>query len=107
MPKKKRILSGETARPAAHGPSPSGPKADGKRARAKSATAPKRAPTRKASAKTKAGKSPTRVSEPSDEAIRIRAYFIAERRHRLELSGDANTDWIEARRQLLSESNLG
>ena len=34
----------------------------------------------------------------------MRAYFIAERRHRLNLPGDANTDWLEAKRQLLSET---
>jgi hypothetical protein len=39
---------------------------------------------------------------PTDEEIRMRAYFIAERRHRLNLPGDASSDWIEARRQLLA-----
>ncbi len=43
-------------------------------------------------------------AEPSDEAIRIRAYFIAERRHRLSLPGDSAHDWIEARRQLIEEA---
>jgi len=42
-------------------------------------------------------------SLPSEEEIRIRAYFISERRHRLALPGDATSDWEEARRQLLSE----
>lgn len=42
--------------------------------------------------------------DPSHEEIRIRAYFISERRYRLGLPGDSNSDWIEARRQLLSES---
>ena len=41
--------------------------------------------------------------EPTDEEIRIRAYFIAERRHRFDLAGDADSDWLEAKRQLLSE----
>ena len=41
--------------------------------------------------------------QPTDEEIRIRAYFIAERRHRLALPGDADSDWLEAKRQLLSE----
>jgi len=39
----------------------------------------------------------------SDEAIRIRAYFISEQRERVGIPGDANSDWIEARRQLLAE----
>jgi hypothetical protein len=43
------------------------------------------------------------VSPPTDEEIQLRAYFIAERRHRLDLPGDASSDWLEAKRQLLSE----
>jgi hypothetical protein len=42
--------------------------------------------------------------QPTDDQIRIRAYFIAERRHRLSLPGDSNHDWIEARRQLIEEA---
>jgi hypothetical protein len=45
------------------------------------------------------------IYEPSDEEIRIRAYFIAERRIQLSLQGDSNHDWIEARRQLVEEAN--
>jgi hypothetical protein len=40
---------------------------------------------------------------PTDEDIRLRAYFISERRHRFALPGDATSDWEEARRQLVSE----
>ena len=47
----------------------------------------------------------TQVLAPSDEQIRLRAYFISERRRRFALSGDANSDWLEAKRQLLSESD--
>ena len=43
--------------------------------------------------------------EPSDEAIRLRAYFISERRRRFALPGDADSDWLEAKRQLLSEAD--
>jgi hypothetical protein len=42
--------------------------------------------------------------DPTDEQISMRAYFISERRRRLALSGDANSDWIEAKRQLLTET---
>ena len=42
--------------------------------------------------------------EPSDEEIRIRAYFIAERRLQLKLQGDSAHDWIEAKRQLIEEA---
>ena len=34
---------------------------------------------------------------------RTRAYFIAEQRERMSLPGDADSDWLEARRQLLAE----
>jgi hypothetical protein len=45
------------------------------------------------------------IAAPSDEAIRLRAYFISERRRRFALPGDAESDWLEAKRQLLSEVN--
>jgi len=44
------------------------------------------------------------TTAPLDEQIRIRAYFISERRRRFALPGDAGSDWLEAKRQLLSES---
>ncbi|HEY2143644.1 MAG TPA: hypothetical protein VGH06_04765 [Candidatus Udaeobacter sp.] len=44
------------------------------------------------------------LSEPSDDAIRLRAYFISERRRRFALPGDADSDWLEAKRQLLFEA---
>jgi hypothetical protein len=44
------------------------------------------------------------ATEPSDDAVRIRAYFLGERRARLSLPGDSAHDWIEARRQLLEEA---
>jgi hypothetical protein len=63
-----------------------------KKVTAKKKTAPKK------------GSSPASVPEPTDEAIRIRAYFIAERRIQLSLQGDSAHDWIEARRQLIEEA---
>jgi hypothetical protein len=42
--------------------------------------------------------------EPSDDQIRLRAYFISERRRRFALPGDVESDWLEAKRQLLSET---
>jgi hypothetical protein len=42
--------------------------------------------------------------EPTDDEIRVRAYFLAERRHELSLPGDSAHDWIEARRQLIEEA---
>jgi hypothetical protein len=41
--------------------------------------------------------------DPTDEQIQTRAYFISERRRRFDLPGDANSDWLEAKRQLFSE----
>jgi len=66
-------------------------------------------PARKKSAtarKTKMPKEQTgmRTAAPSDEEIRLRAYFISERRRRFGLLGDASSDWLDAKRQLLSES---
>jgi hypothetical protein len=42
--------------------------------------------------------------DPTDDQIRTRAFFISERRRRFDLPGDANSDWLEAKRQLLSET---
>jgi Protein of unknown function (DUF2934) len=65
---------------------------------AKKTSLPRKKPvSRKASAPKKAG------PHISDEAIRTRAYFIAEQRERMSLPGDAHSDWLEARRQLLAE----
>jgi Protein of unknown function (DUF2934) len=47
----------------------------------------------------------SRPVEPTDDEIRIRAYFLAERRHQLSLPGDSAHDWIEARRQLIEEAS--
>ena len=66
----------------------------------KAATGAKRATKRSVSKKGP----PELGPQPTDEEIRIRAYFIAERRHRLALPGDADSDWLEAKRQLLSET---
>jgi hypothetical protein len=45
-----------------------------------------------------------RRTEPSDQEICLRAYFLSERRRRFALPGDADSDWHEAKRQLLCES---
>src|SRR6266568_821137 len=47
---------------------------------------------------------PTRLTDPSDEEIRLRAYFISEHRRRFALPGDTDSDWREAKQQLISES---
>jgi hypothetical protein len=45
-----------------------------------------------------------RRTEPSDQEIRLRAYFLSERRRSFALRGDSDSDWHEAKRQLLCES---
>jgi hypothetical protein len=66
----------------------------------------KSVPQTKKAAAAKAAPAPLAKAEPTDDEIRLRAYFISERRHRLALPGDSNEDWIEARRQLMAEAGL-
>ena len=87
-----------------------GPAASGKAAKAKPAASstsakPKKSSQRKGSAASKPAPKPAApvAFEPTDEQIQMRAYFISERRRRFDLPGDANSDWLEAKRQLLSE----
>jgi hypothetical protein len=49
---------------------------------------------------------PLKPIVPTDEQIRIRAYFIAEKRAQHSIKGDHHGDWLEARRQLLEELGL-
>jgi hypothetical protein len=73
-------------------------------------TAAKKKTTRKASKPAPAatnGEQAPELREPSDADIRLRAYFIAERRVQLALQGDPALDWIEARQQLLQEARQG
>lgn len=104
VPKKSKIVQDENSRLTANGASST----ETRPSRARSTTARKAKPAarKKTGAKTKAVKSskPVPAIEVSDEQIRIRAYFVAERRLRLGLPGDSNTDWLEAKRQLLSET---
>jgi hypothetical protein len=72
-------------------------------------SAPKKRPVQKTAkaAKSAAAKSksnPAEIEEPSDADVRLRAYFIAERRVQLALQGDPALDWIEARQQLIDEA---
>lgn len=75
------------------------------RTAAKASSTKTKKTTRKAPAakRTKAAGKSAPAREPSDDEIRMRAYFIAERRHRFALPGDADSDWLEAKRQLLVE----
>jgi len=42
--------------------------------------------------------------EISSETVAVRAYYIAQERHRLGLPGDATSDWVEAEQQLQRET---
>jgi hypothetical protein len=97
VPKKNKIVQSKNQAPPEAGGSPAGMKIRKTPAvRKKSATAKKG----KFSMPAEAGG----LSEASDEEIRLRAYFISERRRRFALPGDADSDWLEAKRQLLSEA---
>jgi hypothetical protein len=107
VPKKTKIVQSKNqAPPAAAGGSPAEMKIRKTPATRRTST------TRKTSGAT-AKKSPAArtipaeagtMTEPSDDAIRLRAYFISERRRRFALPGNAESDWVEAKRQLLSET---
>ena len=70
--------------------------------KAKKLSRPKKVTVEKV--ETEAGPVRAAAFDPTDEQIQMRAYFISERRRRFDLPGDANTDWLEAKRQLLSET---
>jgi len=95
----------DAAAPSAHGKlgAPAPKKKALAAAKKKKTVAVKKTSTRKST--TSAAKpSASRPAEPTDDEIRIRAYFLAERRHQLSLPGDSAHDWIEARRQLIEEA---
>ncbi len=58
------------------------------------------------SRKQSAIKSRRRSKPPSEDEIRLRAYFVAEKRAQLSLPGDTHSDWIEAKRQLFEEAGI-
>jgi hypothetical protein len=95
----------DAAAPSANGKlsAPEPKKKAATRAKKKKTAAARKPSTRKPT--TSAAKPATsRPVEPTDDEIRIRAYFLGERRHQLSLPGDSAHDWIEARRQLIEEA---
>ena len=111
MPKKKKTVEAEIA--GGGPPETGGSRAEMKMKKTpavrrtstakKSAAAPRKSTT---AAKTKVSMSPGagQGADPADETIRLCAYFISERRRRFGLHGDAESDWLEAKRQLLFEA---
>ncbi len=80
-------------------------KAIAKKSGAKKSAATKKPAARKSGTAAAPQKQQQRTA-PSDDEIRLRAYFIAEWRHKESIPGDAAHDWIEARRQLVAEAGL-
>ncbi len=113
VPKKNKIVQREIGGgPAEAGESPAGIEVK-KASKSRRAPAPRksRAPARKEAATARKpfsmpAEAGTTAAVPSDDEIRMRAYFISERRRRFALPGDAESDWLEAERQLLSETGL-
>jgi len=54
--------------------------------------------------KAASGKKVAKGAAISGEDIALRAYFIAERRHKMGWPGDSTGDWVEAERQLKAEA---
>lgn len=110
MPKKKKTAEDVNA-PSPESDAPTATKKSSKRQTPGRATAEKK--TRKPreisehvvhiSAAPEADVTPV-SGEPSEDAVRLRAYFISERRRRFALPGDTESDWLEAKRQLLAEA---
>lgn len=99
MPRRRKTSENEEAQPNGAG----APAADG--SVAQPAPKKKRTSRRKTASAPVANKIAVDAAPPeiSDDAIRLRAYFIAEERLRLAIPGDAASDWLEARRQLVAE----
>ena len=110
MPKKKKTAE-DINTPSPESDTPAATKKTGKRQTARRVTTAKKPRKPKGATEQTAhiSASPPEdvtpvIGEPSDEAVRLRAYFISERRRRFALPGDAESDWLEAKRQLLAEA---
>jgi len=113
VPKKTKTAE-DVNQPSPESDAPAATKKTGKRQTPRRATPAKK--PRKPSGTRDASERPAHISastqadvkpmsgEPSDDAVRLRAYFISERRRRFALPGDAESDWLEAKRQLLAEA---
>lgn len=56
----------------------------------------------KETAVTKPGSSKVKITAAD---VALRAYFIAEKRYKLGIPGDATSDWVEAERQIKAEAS--
>ncbi len=72
--------------------------------------APKNSTAKSVSSRSSKVKRPTQTrktpspARPTSDEIRLRAYFIAERREKMGWPGNSEGDWVEAERQLLAEA---
>jgi len=105
VPKKTKVVQTESGTVADSASSTPDTKIEKVRPRRTSTKTGKPAPNKGTTTRAVRSKAaPLLVTEPTDEDIRLRAYLISERRRRFDLPGDASSDWLEAKRQLLSES---
>lgn len=104
MPKKKKIVQDKSETPETGGSFKVKARKSNRFGRAAASRKARETGARKIATvgKTSSLNETAEIAEPSDEAIRLRAYFISERRRRFALPGDAESDWLEAKRQLLS-----
>ena len=108
MPKKKKIVQDKNETPVETSASSKVKVAKASRTRRATVSRKPREPSARKSAATAKGSMPLEaagIADPSDEAVGLRAYFISERRRRFGLPGDAESDWLEAKRQVLSEAD--
>jgi hypothetical protein len=94
VPKKSKDVQTESA----NGSRPRVKKPAAKKAATKSVRTRKKAPAQ--------SRLEANSIQPTDEQIRLRAYFIAEQRAQGAIDGDHNSDWLEAKRQLFEEAGL-
>jgi hypothetical protein len=79
-------------------------KATAKAAGKSRSTTPRKSTAPRKARATKPGNSKTSEFAISDDDVRMRAYFISERRQQEGLPGDSAHDWLEALRQLQREA---
>jgi hypothetical protein len=87
-------------------PAPTQPAKVQKKVATPKSPAKAQAPAAKPSAAPKAATTKPAKSKAvlTNEAIALRAYFIAEERYRTKTPGSSTEDWLEAERQLLAEA---
>jgi hypothetical protein len=108
VPKKKKIVQDKNETPLESSASPKVKVAKASRTRRATTSRKPRETSIRKSATAAKGSTPLEaagIPDPSDESVRLRAYFISERRRRFALPGDAESDWLEAKRQLVSEAD--